>query len=173
MKPRTAAIALLAALAATTAAAQQKPGMTLETSKALSWLKDINTQADVDRLNLPQLPESVTKNIKPLVVDRRLLPPEFYDRPYKGNELTVTRVPTQAEVTRSARPQSVSPQARLRLHDRGTGQGRKLRRMPGGILLADEVVASLGFTTPEFVLRHEIAPCNGWPATHIGARLLP
>jgi hypothetical protein len=72
MKPRTAAIALLAALAATTAAAQQKPGMTLETSKALSWLKDINTQADVDRLNLPQLPESVTKNIKPLVVDRRL-----------------------------------------------------------------------------------------------------
>ena len=37
------------------------------------------------------------------------------------------------------------------------------------ILLADEVVASLGFTTPEFVLRHEIAHCNGWPADHRGA----
>jgi hypothetical protein len=172
MKPRTAAIALLAALAATTAAAQQKPGMTLETSKALSWLKEINTQADVDRLNLPQLPESVTKNIKPLVVDRRLLPPEFYDRPYKGNKLTVTRVPTQAEVTKLC-PPTVFP------HKLGCAY------MTGGqakdesyaecrvILLADEVVASLGFTTPEFVLRHEIAHCNGWPATHIGARLLP
>lgn len=93
MTSRTAAIALLAALAATTVAAQQKPGMTPETSKGLSWLKDINTQADVDRLNLPELPESVhPKTAKPLVVDRRLLPPEFYDRPYKGNKLTITRV---------------------------------------------------------------------------------
>lgn len=41
------------------------------------------------------------------------------------------------------------------------------------IILADAVIEALGFTTPEFVLRHEIAHCNGWPATHIGARLLP
>lgn len=36
-------------------------------------------------------------------------------------------------------------------------------------IASPQVIAGAGFTT-EVVKRHEIGHCNGWPATHEGAR---
>jgi hypothetical protein len=85
------------------------------------------------------------------------LPPAEYDHPY-GGELKIIRVASQI-AAKAACPNIprvfscalVAPQKCVIF------------------LLSDEGLKELGFN-PEYVLKHEIAHCNGWPGNHRGAR---
>jgi hypothetical protein len=137
-------LALLAALAATPAAAQSRMEQ--------SWLKNLT----------PDPPRQKAAS-------RQILPPVEYDRPYPG-QLVVTRVATEREVVNLC-PKTAFPQKlgcsymKDRMPD---GSWAKCFV----IMVADDIIAAAGFT-PEIVSRHELGHCNGWAGDHWGARFAP
>jgi hypothetical protein len=91
-----------------------------------------------------------------------IMPPAEYDHPYKGKLLRYT-AEDQAEI------RSRCPRGSFHL----IGVALACTYVwPGFCIVAmvpDDRIRKAGFT-PEIVLRHEIAHCNGWPGDHRGAR---
>jgi hypothetical protein len=85
------------------------------------------------------------------------LPPAQYDHPYSGT-VEVVRVSTRAEA-KAACPNIVRP----------VGCARSVYGKCLIFVLPDAELKRTGFN-PEYVLKHEIAHCNGWPGEHPGAR---
>ena len=89
-------------------------------------------------------------------------PPAEFDHPYTG-QLTITRTKDQAETRWLCTPADF-PQA--------LALGCAKVMMGGGcriIISPDSVLAEAGMTL-EFVKRHEMAHCNGWPQDHRRAK---
>ena len=90
----------------------------------------------------------------------RVLPPAEYDHPYKGH-LRVTRVASEAEVREMCPGVTFTLGALACTHRTSLGCFVTM--------VSDAIIREHG-TTPQTVLRHEIAHCNGWPGDHRGAR---
>ena len=92
----------------------------------------------------------------------KLLPPEEYDHPYAGKLKTIV-VNSQADVRR------MCPGIGFNL---GTALACTTRHMDERctiVVVPDAEIRKAGYD-PAFVMRHEIAHCNGWPPDHRGAR---
>jgi hypothetical protein len=94
----------------------------------------------------------------------QILPPVEYDHPYRG-KLTLRKAKDQAEIRRFCSSVSFNlgfaPACGYVYPDRCDI-----------MVLADGEIRKLGLT-PEVVLRHELAHCNGWHEDHRGARWWP
>jgi hypothetical protein len=151
------AIVLIAALAATSAAAQQ----TAIVISPLSPLPYAMKPTPLTRSpEAPRSPESP-------VPGRQVLPPLEFDKPYKG-KLTVTRVDTQRAVM-DVCPKTPFPLKLACAYMRSPQAPDGSWEWCHMILVADEVIRSAGYT-PDTVYRHEIGHCNGWPKGHAGAQ---
>jgi len=84
------------------------------------------------------------------------LPPLEYDHPYEGR-LTVTRGD-------KALMGQLCPKTAL-------GCARRYSDSCSIVIATDEIIKAVGWTT-EIVLRHEIGHCNGWPPSHVDARIV-
>lgn len=92
----------------------------------------------------------------------QILPPEEYDRPYKGHIIMV-------------RPETMEETAKL-CGNAKTNLGYMLAcsyqwgdTLCRIIMAPNDEITKRGHK-PEWVLRHEIGHCNNWPADHRGAR---
>ena len=89
----------------------------------------------------------------------RVLPPEEYDRPFKG-WLTVERSNSQSAIRSRCQPTTFPYHL---------GCARSAHDICHILIADDETIKKSGWTY-EIVLRHEIGHCNGWPGDHRGAR---
>jgi hypothetical protein len=92
----------------------------------------------------------------------QIMPPVEYDHPYTG-ELTLRRAKSQAEI------RSICPTVSFNL---GVATACSIRRANSCMIAMapDDEIRKTGMT-PEIVLRHETAHCNGWGPDHKGARV--
>jgi hypothetical protein len=88
---------------------------------------------------------------------KAMTPPAEYDHPYKGIVI-ITRTKDQAE-TRRLCPTAVFNQPLAIGCARTIPVGCELVISPNGVI-------ALAGLSLEFVTRHELAHCNGWPQDH-------
>jgi hypothetical protein len=113
-------------------------------------------------LALGSLTWAVSANAETAPQKWLIAPPVEYDHPYAG-KLTVRLAKDQAEV------RAWCPGAKWKTNV------MLACAFPGPefctiVMASAEVLWEQGFT-PEIILRHETAHCNGWPADHKGARV--
>jgi hypothetical protein len=86
------------------------------------------------------------------------LPPTEYDHPYKG-KLTVTVMEDDTTIFENCRISLIAC--------------AKRREGNCTIFVRDAQYIKRRGYDPDWVMRHEIGHCNGWPASHAGARTAP
>ena len=89
-----------------------------------------------------------------------VLPPLEYDHPYEGR-LTVTG--GDKDLMGQLCPKTAFPVT--------LGCARRYNDSCSIVIATDEIIKAVGWTT-EIVLRDEIGHCNGWPPSHVDARIV-
>jgi hypothetical protein len=89
------------------------------------------------------------------------VPPVEYDRPFNGT-LEIYKVGGQEDVRATGCPKTAF--VALGCAFWWANPSKCV------VILADDAAIKAVGHDPEIVLRHEIAHCNGWPASHSGAR---
>ena len=91
----------------------------------------------------------------------RLLPPEEFDHPYKG-PVVIQAVRSQAEVREFCPGMNFNLGIAL-------GCSKVIVDTCLIVKVPDSDIRAAGHD-PDVFMRHEMGHCNGWPATHRGAR---
>jgi hypothetical protein len=109
------------------------------------------------------------------------LPPSDYDVPYKG-DLTITRVPSEDAVRAACPNMKPSPSGRAIACAKLAPRKQADLELAGGaivpypqcniIVVYESIIQDFG-STMAFILRHELAHCNGWSEDHPGGKKVP
>jgi hypothetical protein len=91
----------------------------------------------------------------------QFLPPEEFDRPFEGR-VVIQEAINQDEVRRLCN-------AVFTMVPLGCSYRMPSIKWCAIVKLPDEQIRAEGFD-PAIFMRHEIGHCNGWPASHMGAR---
>jgi hypothetical protein len=101
-----------------------------------------------------------TVPVRPVTIERGILPPQEYDHVYEG-DLTIVMVKTVEEMLILCNVDSQNTLAcSIRAYD---------TKSCVIIMVEDEVMRRRGWTTG-LLLRHEMGHCNGWTQAHEGQR---
>jgi hypothetical protein len=93
----------------------------------------------------------------------RPLPPLLHDHPFEGR-LFITRAKSQEQVRELCGPNVKFPDYAL-----GCALRDAVNNTCFMVLATAEIIIAAG-GVPEYVRRHEIGHCNGWPPDHPGAK---